>query len=150
LLAAAPLSFGQEMTQRLSLESQLSNAKKKLANTWYVDRVATSLYVKKHLAADDDAVDNNRMLKQFADVALRFTADGTMRIVTRDDLTNELHQSSFVLTVDDDGNVYLIGHGEGTSSVFSLSFDGDQLVLSRNRNPKPSECSVFITKPATR
>lgn len=139
-------AVAEEKSERMSLESRLTDAKKRLAHTWYADRAATSEYVTKQLGADDDSVDANRMLKQFADVAIRFTVDGTMRILSRGDLTSELHKSSFVLTVDDESNIYLIGHDEGASSVFSVSFAKDRLVLSRNRNPKPSECTVLITR----
>ena len=140
-------AWGQDATAvSLSLEVQLAKAKEKLANTWYVDREATSLYVQKHLAGDEKSIEKNNMLKQFATVAIRFTAAGEMQILDRTDLTNQLHKSTFVLTIDDKGDIYLIGQGDGMNTVFSLAFDEERLVLSRSRTPKPSECTVLGTE----
>lgn len=147
LFATVTLGMAQEETSsRVTLEDRLAEAKKKLANTWYADPEATTLYVKKRFAGEEDAVDQNNMLKQFATVAVRFTLEGEMKILSRRDLTLELHQATFVCTIDDKGDVYLLGQGEGMSSVLCVSFENDQLVLSRNRTPKPSECTVLVKR----
>ena len=136
----------EETSSRVTLEDRLAAAKKKLANTWYADREATNLYVKKQFGSEEDAVDQNNMLKQFATVAIRFTLEGEMKILSRRDLTLELHKATFVCTIDDKGEVYLLGQGEGMSTVLCVSFENDHLVLSRSRTPKPSECTVLVKR----